>query len=65
MDALMGWSMVVEGLLLSAVLALALTWSALRAVFHLMPATAPAARRAVAPQVSNRAVAQQTSARAA
>ena len=44
MDSMMGWAMVVEGLLLSAVLALTLTWSALRAVFHLMPATLPAAR---------------------
>ncbi|MGC1187924.1 MAG: hypothetical protein WA871_11090 [Candidatus Acidiferrales bacterium] len=41
MEAWMGWAMVVEGLLLSAVLALTLTWSALRAVFHLMPAISP------------------------
>jgi hypothetical protein len=44
MESWMGWAIVVEGLLLSAVLALALTWSVLRAVFHLMPARLPAAR---------------------
>ena len=44
MEAWMGWAIVAEGLLLSMVLALMLTWSALRAVFHLMPATAAAAR---------------------
>ncbi|MGD0841310.1 MAG: hypothetical protein ABSA32_09160 [Candidatus Acidiferrales bacterium] len=44
MEAWMGWAIVAEGLLLSVVLALMLTWSALRAVFHLMPATAAAAR---------------------
>ncbi len=42
MDAWMGWAMIVEGLLLSVVLALTLAWSGLRAVFHLMPATLPA-----------------------
>ncbi|MGB6200077.1 MAG: hypothetical protein WBF35_11060 [Candidatus Acidiferrales bacterium] len=46
MEAWMGWAMIVEGLLLSVVLALTLTWSALRAVFHLMPATSPAPRLA-------------------
>jgi len=44
MEAWMGWAMIVEGLLLSVVLALALAWSGLRAVFHLM-AAAPAASR--------------------
>jgi hypothetical protein len=40
----MGLAMVVEVLLLSVVLALVLAWSALRAVFHLMPASAAAPR---------------------
>jgi hypothetical protein len=40
--------MIVEGLLLSVVLALMLTWWALRAVFHLMPATLPTPRSALA-----------------
>jgi hypothetical protein len=44
MDAWMGLAMVVEVLLLSVVLALVLAWSALRAVFHLMPASAAAPR---------------------
>ena len=44
MDAWMGWAMVLEALLLSAVVALALAWSALRAVFHVM-AAAPASPR--------------------
>jgi hypothetical protein len=44
MEAWMGWAIVAEGLLLSVVLALMLTWSALRAVFLMMPATLPAAR---------------------
>jgi hypothetical protein len=48
MDAWMGWAMIVEGLLLSVVLALMLTWWALRAVFHLMPATLPTPRSALA-----------------
>ncbi|MGB6430302.1 MAG: hypothetical protein WBF06_06925 [Candidatus Acidiferrales bacterium] len=51
MEAWMGWAMIVEGLLLSLVLALTLTWSALRAVFRLMPAT-PAPR--LAPALSAR-----------
>jgi hypothetical protein len=52
MDAWMGWAMIVEGLLLSVVLALALAWSGLRAVFHLM-AAAPAASR-LAPAIPAR-----------
>ena len=48
MQAWMGWAMVIESLLLSLFLALTLTWSALRVVFHLMPAAAPAPRLAPA-----------------
>jgi hypothetical protein len=48
MDAWMGLAMIVEVLLLSAVLALMLTWWALRAVFNLMPMTASAPRLASA-----------------
>jgi hypothetical protein len=48
MDAWMGLAMIVEVLLLSVVLALMLTWWALRAVFHLMPATFAASRLAPA-----------------
>jgi hypothetical protein len=55
MEAWMGWAIVAEGLLLSVVLALMLTWSALRAVFHLMPATLPAARLRPALVVPRRA----------
>jgi hypothetical protein len=36
MNAWMSWAMIVEAPLLSAVLALTLAWSALRAVFHLL-----------------------------
>jgi len=59
MDAWIGLAMIVEVLLLSVVLALMLTWWALRAVLHLLPATAPAARTAPA------LVARRTSASAA
>jgi hypothetical protein len=48
MDAWMGLAMIVEVLLLSVVVALMLTWSALRAVFHLMPASVAAPRLAPA-----------------
>jgi hypothetical protein len=44
----MGLAMIVEVLLLSVVVALMLTWSALRAVFHLMPASVAAPRLAPA-----------------
>ena len=52
MDPWMGWAMIVEGLLFSMVAALMLTWWALRAVFHLLPATAPSPR--VAPALAMR-----------
>ena len=52
MDAWMGWAMIVEGLLFSMLAALMLTWWALRAVFHLLPATAPSPR--VAPALAMR-----------
>jgi hypothetical protein len=47
-DIWMGWAMIAEGLLFSMLLALTLTWSALRAVFHLMPVTSRAPRLAPA-----------------
>ena len=53
MDAWMGLAMIVEVLLLSVVLALMLTWWALRGVFHLLPATVPA-RRTAPPLASRR-----------